>query len=668
MMNHVQSCSGLMTLVLASLSASVVRTEESRSVTLDNGLVVSVRQTVPVNINPKRDLHGPCVIRAANGELLLSHQDSDKHGGGDGFAHQWRSADNGLTWKDEGPVADWRNRKIDSLFGEYGLAVDGRLTMIVQRRKVLGGDPGIIGSWLQTSEDHGKTWKEIGAVDDSHEYAVMFGRNIITHAGVMYVGVWSRLGNALYVSADHGLTWQKRSVIFPTEYPDFTNLKTAGPPFYPHVTFCPDGSLLAMTYHTPPKNHCYSRRSRDHGKTWGPIVKETGLRLWAPRMNRIDKETLIVTGRDIGERATVAWFSTNQGATWGHKLLLDKPKFPGSYAYTDSISAGAGKFWVFTSSPQSPGRGDIVGVLLSTTMPPASGADQRRPAATSSRIEMRPYRWTKSPYTEHREAHATPHDDGLCVDLRAPWFEKGERLILRTSEIVGFDNGYLYDDHFPTQEQNGRGKDYQHIRFHWNTQGAPHELSASCQVPDKGRFRLRLVARSDYVDISLTVRNDLKRAMKYVDWYFCPVAYEAPTINDPTQRRTWLFDGQRLRTLAEKSRGIPAEEMYPIGGARGAGGFIPPLHAAHPRGVIEAKAPIVLVSNARGTHTVALAFDRAHSIFSSRGNGCFHADPYFGPDIKPREERTVHGRLYLAEGSPQDVLERFQRDFPAAED
>ena len=355
---------------------SALSATETTAVELDNGTTVGVAERVAVNVNPKRDLHGPCVIRAANGDLLLSHQDSNEHGGGDGFARQWRSTDNGFTWENEGPVADWRSRKIDSLFGEYGLAPDGRLVMIVQRRKVLGGDRGIVGSWLQTSTDHGRTWKEIGPVDGSHEDAVMFGRNIIRRDGVMYVGVWSRLGNSLYISEDKGLTWKKRSVIFPTDYPNFANLKNAGPPFYPHVIFCPDGSLLAMTYHTPPKNHCYSRRSHDNGKTWGPIIKERGLRLWAARMKRMDEDTLIVTGRDIRERATVAWFSTDNGESWGHKLILDKPKFPGSYAYTDSIAAGDGKFWVFTSSPQSAGKGDIVGVLLDVTRV-VSWVDQR---------------------------------------------------------------------------------------------------------------------------------------------------------------------------------------------------------------------------------------------------------------------------------------------------
>ena len=94
---------------------------------------VKIVERVNVYVNPKRDLHGPCVVRTANGDLLLCHQDSDQHGGGDGFTHQWRSFDNAFTWKDEGPVADWRSRNIDSLFGEYGLAPGGRLVMIVQR-------------------------------------------------------------------------------------------------------------------------------------------------------------------------------------------------------------------------------------------------------------------------------------------------------------------------------------------------------------------------------------------------------------------------------------------------------------------------------------------------------------------------------------------------------
>ena len=343
------------------------------SVRLDNGTAVRVAERISVNVDPQRDLHGPSAGRAANGDLLLCHQDSNAHHGGEGFVHQWRSRDGGFTWEDEGPAADWRERGLDSLFGEYGLAPDGAMVMVVQRRQVLSRDTGIIGSWLQTSADHGKTWREIGAVDDSDEYAVLFARNILTRDHSMFFGAWSRSGNALYESTDGGRAWKRRSIIFPPDHPDFTELANAGPPFYPHATWCADGSLLAMTYCTPPRNHCYSRRSADDGETWGPIVKETGLPLWAPRLRPLDGQTLIATGRDVDLGATVAWFSTDNGHTWGHRLVVDKPAFQGSYAYTDSIDAGDRNRWVFTSSPQSAGKGDIVGVLLEVEPGAAAG-------------------------------------------------------------------------------------------------------------------------------------------------------------------------------------------------------------------------------------------------------------------------------------------------------
>ena len=180
---------------------------------LAEGRRVRIVERVYVRVDPSRDLHGPCVARAANGDLLLCHQDANQHLGGDGFTHQWRSRDNGFTWLDEGPVADWRERGMDSLFGEYGLAPDGRLVMIVQRRQVLASNEGIVGSWLQVSEDHGKSWREIGPLDERHEHAVMSARNILTDDGVMYMGVWSRFGGALYVSRDQGLSWRKEKPV-----------------------------------------------------------------------------------------------------------------------------------------------------------------------------------------------------------------------------------------------------------------------------------------------------------------------------------------------------------------------------------------------------------------------------------------------------------------------
>ena len=183
-----------------------------------------------------------------------------------------------------------------------------------------------------------------------------------------------------------------------------------------------------------------------------------------------------------------------------------------------------------------------------------------------------------------------------------------------------------------------------------------------CNVPGKGEFCLRLSAVEDYVDIDMAVRNDTDKVMSYVDWYFCPVTYEAPSLMNRELDRAYLFDGKRLITLASTKE--PPETMFAVVGQRGASGFIPPLHAINKPAAVEARAPLIVVENQRRTHSMGLAFERAHSIFSSPVNGCYHADPFFGHDFKPGEERRMHGRLYLVKGHAADVLKRFEKDFP----
>ena len=286
----------------------------------------------------------------------------------------------------------------------------------------------------------------------------------------------------------------------------------------------------------------------------------------------------------------------------------------------------------------------------------------RKESAMGDKIELRPYIWD-GPYSEMRPQGATPHDPGLCADARAPWMKDGDRLILRTSEIVGYDTGYFYDDHFPTQELETRGKHYRHLPFGWNRSRTRDKLSASCTVPGKGWFGLTLTSHEDTIDIEMAVRNDTTNRMEYVDWYFCAVGFESPTIGDRSLERTQVFDGSELRTLAQISGVGMGEEMVLVDGPGGADGFVPNLHASHKQADTRAMVPLVMIGTVDGTHTAALGFERAHTIFSSAGNKCFHADPFFGSGLDPGEERKMKGRLYLMEGTPEDALARFRREF-----
>ncbi len=71
---------------------------------------------------------------------------------------------------------------------------------------------------------------------------------------------------------------------------------------------------------------------------------------------------------------------------------------------------------------------------------------------------VKPYKW-EGPYAEYRTQQKALHDWRLCADVRTNWLGPCERIILRTSEIIGHETGFLYDDHFPPSEPEGRGKE-----------------------------------------------------------------------------------------------------------------------------------------------------------------------------------------------------------------
>ncbi len=344
-----------------------------KRVILPDGSRVSIRKRVEVSLNPNRNFHNVSACRAPNGDFLVSHQDSLKHGGKDCFVHQWRSTDEGLTWQDEGAAADIREEGLDARAGEVGVTPDGRMVMVVQRvdPKGDGGNRSTLNNTWYVSSDSGKTWKYRGLVDPTHERAILAPRSVFSREGTMYFGAYSgKDGMALYVSEDNGNSWLRRSVIFPQDYPDFApgiEDENFGP-FYPHVLFLPGGELLAMCFlkgHKHEINRCYTRMSADQGRTWGAIRNQPDLPVWAPRMNRIGADLLVVTGRSLDDNAAVAFFSTDNGEHWGSKLIIERPKDVGNCAYTQSIPVGDDKLWVYSStSSDVVEMPDVVGILL----------------------------------------------------------------------------------------------------------------------------------------------------------------------------------------------------------------------------------------------------------------------------------------------------------------
>ena len=345
------------------------------------GYTIAVTRRVDVALNPNRNFHSVSACRAPNGDFLVSHQDSLGHLGGDCFVHQWRSKDEGLTWQDEGAAADIRQDGLDARAGEYGVTPDGRMVMVVQRVNLKMGNKSnneIVNNTWYVSLDSGTTWKYKGVVDPTDEKAVLAPRSVFSYEGTMYFGAYSRkdwmapyVGEGyLYVSEDNGDSWQRRSVIFPHDYPDIASSDNSGP-CYPHVMFLENRDLLAMCFvlldHLTARRtcQCYTRMSKDQGRTWGNIRKHPDLPVWAPRMNKIGEDLLVVTGRSLAHNAVVAFFSTDNGKSWGSKLIIERPKDVGNCAYTQSIPVGDDKLWVYAStSANVVNMPDVAGILL----------------------------------------------------------------------------------------------------------------------------------------------------------------------------------------------------------------------------------------------------------------------------------------------------------------
>ena len=302
-------------------------------------------------------------------------------------------------------------------------------------------------------------------------------------------------------------------------------------------------------------------------------------------------------------------------------------------------------------------------LFLALGLTAGSCASEKTPPETKGALSIKPYAW-EGPYAEMRDDHGATHDSGLCAELRAPWMAKDERIIVRSSEIVGHETGFFYDDHFPPSEPEGRGKDYQHIPFQWNDPEDSRELSANCQVPGKGAFSLTLSAEEDFLDIELTLRHDLVPKTGETDWCFCVVARESPSFSDEERTRTYLYDGEKLSTFSELLRTPERIELFQVSHGND---FISQGHAMFPVNPVKAKASVTIVESPDGKHVAALGFERSYEIFGdAKGNKCFHADPYLGPFTQAGEERTMRGRLYVMAGTAADAFERFKRDFPGA--
>ena len=239
-----------------------------------------------------------------------------------------RSEDEGRTWSKPQTLAD---TPADDR--QAGLLALPNGTVLASFFTSLGevdpwGDPALFSHTLIVrSFDDGRTWEQQprpiqqqarspfnGEAADGPAVLRKDGSILLTAYGYLPAGGNNKHTVAgVYASSNHGRTWKLLSIVKADH-----DLEES------HTAELPDGRLVMIS--RPEGDLC---RSRDHGRTWTPLVT-FGMRIFAPTLYVLRDGTLLCLHGSYapGNGGLRAIFSTDGGQTWiapakGHGFLVD---------------------------------------------------------------------------------------------------------------------------------------------------------------------------------------------------------------------------------------------------------------------------------------------------------------------------------------------------------
>lgn len=261
-----------------------------------------------------------------------------------------------------------------------------------------------------------------------------------------------------------------------------------------------------------------------------------------------------------------------------------------------------------------------------------------------------------SPGSEHSAAVGSrritlqPQPGAMQVTASVPGLDH-QRFALGIPETIGCREAMLVN--FPE------------ARIEW--QGPDAAGAVSCSWGPGGRisYALRLIPAEDYVDVEMTIRNHTEFFWHDVFAFNCLNPVQAPAFQDWKLERTYLSRQGKPFAMAGTTRvkgHMPTVAFYLPDRVE------PGKESVFVRG-FGATSPdrtdgswIVTLSEPPGTYMAATAVE-AVFLFDNLDRCCIHAAPGFG-DIGPGESSTAVSRLYLASGTLDDFLARFQADRP----
>lgn len=205
----------------------------------------------------------------------------------------------------------------------------------------------------------------------------------------------------------------------------------------------------------------------------------------------------------------------------------------------------------------------------------------------------------------------------------------------------------------------------------WAKTTIPHQTQLVSAAPQRIVLRSRLAdgvmvehvitAAADEVEFRLTLRNPTDEASD-ADWFQPCIRVDQFTGKSQDDYVTSCFiflDGQPARLPTEP---WATEARYTPGQVYAAPGV--DRDDVNPRPLSERTPSNGLMGcySADGKLVLATAWDEWQELFQGVGV-CIHSDPRIG-GLKPGETKRLHGKIYVVPADLDQLVERYERDFP----
>lgn len=205
----------------------------------------------------------------------------------------------------------------------------------------------------------------------------------------------------------------------------------------------------------------------------------------------------------------------------------------------------------------------------------------------------------------------------------------------------------------------------------WDKTTIPHATELVSTTPRKIRLRTRvephvvleheIASGQDEVDFRVTARNEAEQFTD-VQWFQPCMRVDRFTGAKQSNyiAKSFIFTTDGLKMLDQLPR---AEEAVYHGGQV----YVPngiPAEDVNPRPVSSVRPANALIGcfSADKSMILATAWDRTQELFQGV-IVCLHNDPRLG-GLRPKETKTLHGKVYLLPNDTEALLARYRKDFP----